>query len=201
MHRLRFHAQTAAMLGLTGGGAWVVGCALVLVGAERVRRRPPRGAARPVLVLGCTPGPTFARRLDAAAGLYRDGLTGRVVVSGRGEAAWGAERLRAAGLPSDVLVEEPEARNTWENLSRSAPLLQGEGAPGPFYVVTDVWHAPRALLAAQAQGMDAWPVGVEGPFRARALAREGMSVVMSVSGGHVRPAAWLSAVLGVPAQD
>lgn len=188
LSRRRFHLQTAALLGLTGGGAWAVGCGVALVGARRWTVTSPGGGVRPVLVLGCRPGPAFERRLAAAAALYGEGRAAFVVVSGRDEAAWGAGRLRAAGVPAAHIREEPTARNTYENLVCSRETL----GDAPFYLVTDTWHLPRAAALARALGLAAVPVPVAVPARVGSLLREGMSVVMSVSGGHVALSEWVS---------
>jgi uncharacterized SAM-binding protein YcdF (DUF218 family) len=184
----RFRRRTVALVGLTGGGAWVAGCGLVLLGGHRFGRTVSPGAILPTLVLGCPPGPAFERRLEAARALFDAGSTSRIAVSGRGEADWGLGWLRAAGVPDEVLVAEPMARNTWENLQLSAPLFDG----GPFHLVTDAWHMPRALLSARALGLPARPAPASGPLSARAVAREGMAVVMTISGGHVSAGRWAS---------
>jgi uncharacterized SAM-binding protein YcdF (DUF218 family) len=186
--RARFRRRTAALVGLTGGGAWALGCGIVVWGDRRYGRAGPSDEALPALVLGCPPGIAFERRLALVAALHRQGRVTRVVVSGRGEADWGVAWLRAAGLEPEALVPEPAARNTWENLRLSAPLLGG----GPFHLVTDAWHLPRALLSAQSLSLEARPVGATGPLSVRAVAREGLAVVMSVSGGHIPPGRWLS---------
>ncbi|MEZ4432335.1 MAG: YdcF family protein [bacterium] len=125
------------------------------------------------MVLGCRPGPALDARVAAAAWLWRAGLADRVVVSGAGEAAAGAARLRALGVPADAVVVEGEARDTWENLVLSAALV----GRGPWWVVSDRWHLPRALRFAAALGIEAraWPV--ERAVSGRMLAREGMAVV------------------------
>ncbi|MCK6570849.1 YdcF family protein [Myxococcota bacterium] len=188
LSRARFRRRTAALVGLTGGGAWALGCGVVLLGGRRFRGPVEARAPMRTLVLGCPPGPAFERRLEAARALYVAGATDRVVVSGRGEAHWGVDWLRAAGVAPDALIAEPAARNTWENLRLSAGLL-GEG---PFHLVTDAWHMPRALLSARSLALLPVPAPAPGPFSAAAIAREGLAVVMTVSGGHVPLRRWWS---------
>ena len=186
--RGRFYLQTAALLGLTGGGAWAVGCGIAFAGTRRLATRTGGQGPWPALVLGCPPGPAFERRLAVAASLYAEGHARLVVVSGRNEAAWGAERLVAAGVPAHRVLQEPVARNTFENLSFSHELL----GDGPFHLVTDTWHLPRATALSGALGLVPLPVAVTARPSMAALAREGLSVVMSVSGGHVTLSQWLS---------
>jgi hypothetical protein len=96
LSRRQFHARTAAVLGLTAGGAWLLGCGVVVLATRRLQAGDhPGDEARPVLVLGCPPGPAFLRRLEAAAGLFHAGHARFIVVSGRNEAEWGAAHLRA----------------------------------------------------------------------------------------------------------
>lgn len=188
LDRRVFRLRTAAVVALTGGAAWGLGVGVVVLGARRFKRGAAVEARLPVLVLGCRPGPGFARRLDAAADLYANGRAEAVVVSGRGEADWGVARLVEAGLPAGAVLREPDARNTWENLTLSRPYL-GER---PFYLVSDAFHLPRATMAARTLGMSPVPHAVVGPERPPAYLREGLSVVMSVAGGHVPLRAWLS---------
>jgi uncharacterized SAM-binding protein YcdF (DUF218 family) len=196
LSRRQFHARTAAVLGLTGGGAWLLGCGVVVLATRRLQTGGhDGGAAQPVLVLGCPPGPAFLRRLEAAAGLFHAGHARFIVVSGRNEAAWGAAQLRSCGVPESALRLEDAARNTWENLQLSRPLL----GDGPFHLVTDRWHLPRATVVARSLGLEARPVGAASPWRARTVLREGLSVVMSVSGGHVTVGAWADLLTRQPA--
>jgi uncharacterized SAM-binding protein YcdF (DUF218 family) len=196
LSRRQFHARTAAVLGLTGGGAWLLGCGVVVLAARRLHAgNHDDGEARPALVLGCPPGPAFLRRLEAAAGLFQAGQARFIVVSGRNEADWGAARLRSLGVPEAALRLEGAARNTWETLHLSRPLL-GEGA---FHLVTDRWHLPRATVVARSLGLDVRPLGAASPWRARTVLREGLSVVMSVSGGHVTVGGWADLLRRQPA--
>ena len=194
LSRRQFHARTAAVLGLTGGGAWLLAYGVVVVAPGRlaVHAAGPDAPALPALVLGCPPGPAFARRLDAAADLFHAGRAAFIVVSGRNEAAWGAAHLWSRGVPASALRLEEAARNTWENLARSRPLL-GEGA---FHLVTDRWHLPRATVVARSLGHRVSPVAAASPLRVRTILREGLSVVMSVSGGHVPVRAWADLLRG-----
>jgi len=132
------------------------------------------------LVLGAAqyngrPSPVFARRLDAALELYRNGFVSLIVVSGgRGEGdnysegEVGCGYLLNRGVPAGALRCETESRSTWENLLFSKALLED----GPVWLVTDEPHLPRALLLARRLGIDArgWPV--KGDFSRDYVLRE-----------------------------
>lgn len=169
--------RTAAVLAGTGGAAWVLAAGWVATRAAPPRAPVVPDVVRPALVLGCRPGPGLDRRVDGAVALWRAGRASRLVVSGAGEAAAGVARALAAGLPADALAAEDRARNTLENLRYSSALLDG----APFWIVSDDWHLPRALLLARRLGLQALPAPVRasGP-RLRRYVREGLSVVRTV---------------------
>ncbi|WP_159797440.1 YdcF family protein [Puerhibacterium puerhi] len=138
----------------------------------RLARRAP---ARAVIVLGAglvggRVSPLLAARLRraVAAAEERDGPDGRPVLvpsGGRGsdepraEGEAMAEWLREHGVPArDILVED-ESRTTQENLSYSARLLRENGLDGPYLIVTNNYHAPRAAMLARRLGIDAQAVG------------------------------------------
>ncbi len=75
---------------------------------------------------------------DTTAALYRDGMAPLIVFTGatsrttrdrmpRGEAEHYRERALELGVPADVILVEPKARNTGENISFSRALLADEG--------------------------------------------------------------------------
>lgn len=137
----------------------------------RLARRAP---ARAVIVLGSglvrgSVPPLLAGRLRRAVEVHeRGGPDGRPVLvpgGGRGAdepvaegvamAAW----LRDHGVPpQDVLVED-RARTTQQNLRLSVELLARHGVDGPYLVVTNDYHAPRAAMLARRLGIDAQAVG------------------------------------------
>lgn len=166
----------AGVVVASGGVAWVGAVGWTVARARGVRPGSGAGAPFPAVVLGCRPGPALDARVAAAAWLWRVGLADRVVVSGAGEAAAGRARALALGVVAAAVVVEGAARDTWENLAFSAALV----GRGPWWVVSDRWHLPRALRFAGALGIDAraWPV--ERAVSARALMREGMAAVYGV---------------------
>lgn len=71
------------------------------------------------------------------------------------EAEIAASRLEELGMPADRIVIEPRARTTAEN----ARFVAEELGLTRVIVVTSAWHMRRALLAFEAVGVTALPVG------------------------------------------
>lgn len=130
----------------------------VLLGGRLAARACP--AAEAALVMGAAqydgrPSPAFARRLDRAAGLHRDGCVKHVWVSGgqapgartsEGEA--GARYLVKQGLPPEAVHAETEARSSLEAVRNTAPAL----AARSVVLVTDDLHAWRTATLAAREG-------------------------------------------------
>lgn len=86
------------------------------------------------------PSPALLRRIEGAWTLWRRRPSARIVGTGhRGEAACIARELAARGVPHDLLVHEPAARNTTENAALTAKLVPRERV----VVVTDDFHVLR----------------------------------------------------------
>lgn len=117
---------------------------------------------RVALVLGAKllpdgrPSRALRRRADHAAQLWHAGRVDRIVVSGgmaqagKTEAEAMADLLQGTGVPDHAITREDHARNTWQNIALSQPLIP-EGAE--VVLVTDRYHAPRARLIARRQGI------------------------------------------------
>ncbi len=178
-------ARTLAALVATGGLGWAGAVGWVLRGTRRVAVTRDDGPW-PALVLGCRPGPGLDGRVDAAIDLWRAGRASVLVISGVGEATVGAARARAQGVPSSAIVVESSARSTWENLVLSRPWL----GVGPFFVVSDPWHLPRAMGMARRLELTAlpWPARVprSALSAARQVMREGLSVLHAGLDGRLR---------------
>lgn len=116
-----------------------------------------------LLVMGAAqydgePSPAFARRLDKALGLYRQGCAPYIVVTGGKqpgdrftEGASGVRYLAKRGVPASALAAETTSRSSLENLQRSRALLRGTR----LLIVTDDLHAYRTELLAQYLGFSA----------------------------------------------
>jgi len=83
-------------------------------------------------------------------------ITGAPTPDGRDSAAAAMARLAVRlGVPEDVIVVEPRALNTHENLILSKQLIRGERVR--VWLLTSAVHMPRSMAAARAVGLDATP--------------------------------------------
>ncbi|UWQ11710.1 YdcF family protein [Aliiroseovarius crassostreae] len=122
----------------------------------------PPAAPKTALVLGAKLSPdgratgALRRRAGHAAQLWHRGeidlivVSGGVPQSGITEASVMADLLRETGVSEERIILEDQARNTWENIALSRPLIP-EGAE--ITLITDSYHAPRARLMARRQGV------------------------------------------------
>ena len=113
-----------------------------------------------VLVMGAAqyngvPSPAFARRLDKALELYRQGCAARVVVTGGKQAGdvytegvSGVRYLAAKGVPAAALASETTSTTSYQNLANAAPLLDERA----LTIVTDDLHAYRTRWLAEHLG-------------------------------------------------
>lgn len=124
------------------------------------------------------PSPAFARRLDRAFELYESGCGERILVTGGKqigdrytEGASGLRYLAERGVPNENLLNEVKSRTSFENLSFSRDLIEGD----LLVIVTDDLHAYRTQWLARHLGLDASveSVGTRSrrlPYAARELA-------------------------------
>ena len=146
-----------------------IGLAYVAVTFVQVWLASRRDAARSadaIVVLGaaqydCTPSPVLEERLDHSLDLYRDGVAGRIVVTGGRrsgdrctEARSSAEYLMAEGVPEADLLREDNGTNSWESLAAASRILRDEGLT-QVVLVTDGYHALRVQAIAGELGLDA----------------------------------------------
>lgn len=117
-------------------------------------------------------------RLTITWDLLRTGRARVAVVSGGAltdapelptEADFLAAQLEAWGIEPERIVREDRARNTRENATFTAPLLEARGLRRVL-LVTSAFHMPRAVGCFRAVGVDADALPVD--FRARHPARE-----------------------------
>lgn len=145
------------------------------------------------LVLGAAvwadgqPSPTLRRRALRAAALWHAGVPCAIVCCGGvgrhapSEAAVIAALLREAGVPPDALHLEAHSTTTEENIRNALPILRALGV-SEVRIVTDYWHAPRAVLLARCMGLRARAAAVPWQggrrrFQARMILRESGSII------------------------
>lgn len=152
-----------SLVALTGWGAYV----LLLMHQTEARAVPKKADVAIVLgaaVWGDEPSPGLRERLDMAAQLFREGYVSHVIVSGglgsgkRWEEAVIMKRyLEEKGIPSEVIHEENEASDTYENLAFSQAIMQRHGWKRAL-IVSHGYHLARAMEMAETLGLLADPV-------------------------------------------
>lgn len=151
---------------------WLVLAALVYLVVTGVQvwltsRHYDSRPADAIVVMGAAqyngvPSPDLASRLDEAVLLWRAGDARRIMVTGGKEngdrfteAEASARYLEGRGVPAaDVL--EAGGRDSWENLSLSAPQLRELGATAVL-IVTDPFHEDRSLAIASDLDLTPYP--------------------------------------------
>lgn len=114
------------------------------------------------LILGAAvwpdgPSPTLRRRTARAAELFHAGRVDRLIPCGGmgqhppSEAKAMAALLTEAGVPRDRIALEDRSTTTGENIRNALPLLDTQDV----LIVTDWYHAPRALMVARRNGLKA----------------------------------------------
>ncbi|MEO9326447.1 SanA/YdcF family protein [Gordonia aurantiaca] len=104
-----------------------------------------------------TAGDYVRGRLDTAVELYRTGKIGRIINSGNGSDEAGDEPavmrayLEAKGVPSGVIVDDPEGLDTAASCRRAREVFD----VGSLVIVTQDFHLPRAIALCRDAGIDA----------------------------------------------
>ena len=205
------YASAPVLVGLAAGllllAAWP-GLVMVLLLGRRwwLCRRPVDADRRAVIVLGA-PVPDGEVGQELAARL-RGGLTalGRlttlgglgaatsplVLTGGRAKGDRPAESEAMARWvrnqdPAAPLLLEDRATTTEENLLLSTRLLQDQGCPPPYAVVTSAYHAARTSLLIARHRLPVQVVGVRVPmdFPAGAYLRELLIVLKEARRPHL----------------
>jgi uncharacterized SAM-binding protein YcdF (DUF218 family) len=137
----RYPALTPDQLARTGAGA------IVVLGAGVYSDAPEYG--------GTTVDVRSMVRSRYAAWLHRRTGLPIYIAGGAGRGAPGPSMKRFLEQELDVPVAavEDESRNTWQNATRTAPLLAAAGIHRVL-LVTDAWHMPRAVNAFERAGVD-----------------------------------------------
>ena len=114
-------------------------------------------------------------RIDARAGAERT-----IVVTGRGESGVMARWLAERGVPRELIVEEPHATSTNENLENSRALFPSVAR---LTVVTNGFHVARTKVWAAHLGVPVTVVAAPTPKKSRLknYAREVVAVPHSAA--------------------
>ncbi|MBL8766194.1 MAG: YdcF family protein [Planctomycetes bacterium] len=178
---------SSAVLAATAANAWLI------VGARdaihpAVDEVPKHDVA---LVLGTTPRARsglknrfFERRMDAAAELYLRGRVRHLLISGDhaapeyDEVAAMQAALVERGVPVDAITLDHAGLRTLDSVARAKLVFGLDRA----VIVTDDFHAPRALFLARAFELDAvaFPSHVDFAFAPSVPAREVLARVLAV---------------------
>ncbi|MFJ3199018.1 vancomycin high temperature exclusion protein [Streptomyces sp. NPDC086989] len=156
--------------------AVVAACVLALLpsawthaaAADRLRTTADAPPAEVAVVFGAglwngRPTPYLARRLDAAAELYRTGKTKVVLVTGDNSRTEYDEPdamrayLTAHGVPADRIVSDYAGFDTWDSCVRAKEIFGVKRA----VLISQGFHIRRAVALCGAAGVDAYGVGVD----------------------------------------
>lgn len=129
--------------------------------AQRVEIRQAAGM-HTILILGAAvwpegPSPTLRRRTLHAARLWHAQPDAALIPCGGlgqhppTEAAAMRDLLLGAGIAADAITLEDQSTTTFENIRNAARLITGRSVT----IVTDPYHASRALMVARHFGLDA----------------------------------------------
>ncbi|WP_042390536.1 YdcF family protein [Streptacidiphilus melanogenes] len=166
----------AAFLALGMSTVYVTAAFLSFLGLTLLRARPwSRRRASYIIVLGAGLDdgeitPVLAARLQRALAVYRRlvaaGGDPVVVASGgqgpdedRSEAEAMSRYMVAHGVPQERIRCEDRSRNTDENLTYSAEVIESDGSAGRCVVVTSDFHVLRTALVLNRVGLRGSVVG------------------------------------------
>ena len=105
-----------------------------------------------------TPSPGLAARLDRGAALFRQGFVKHIITTGERERNGYTEGevmrnyLSARGVPSDAIIAEDYAKNTWENARDSIVIMHKRGWHSAI-IVSEFFHIHRARWFFREQGL------------------------------------------------
>ncbi len=135
------------------------------------------------------PCATLVRRLDLAARLWRESPLRTIAVTG-GPTPYGttteADEMRRylveVGVDPAAIVCERTARNTHENISRTAHLLEERSLHGQCCIITSDYHLYRAMRDARRLLGD--PIAIPAPTPAGSVAQQWCREVLTLLAGR-----------------
>ena len=143
-----------------------------------------------IVVLGAAqydgrPSPVLEARLNHALELYERGLAPLIVTTGSNQEGdrftqgfTGFTYLRQAGVPEADLRIVVDGTNTFEELSATAVVLRDGNLGGEVLLVSDPYHALRAVEIAREVGLDPWFSPTDLDSSARQLIKETAGVAV-----------------------
>ena len=151
-----------------------------------------------IVVLGAAqydgrPSPVLEARLDTALDLYDRGLAPVIITTGSNQQGdrftqgfTGFTYLRDQGVPEANLRIVVDGTNTFEELSATANVLVDEQLGDRVLLVSDPYHALRAVEIAREVGLDPYfsPTDLDSSFRQ--LVRETAGVAIGRIAGFRR---------------
>lgn len=165
---IRILLMLAVLCILCFGGILIYLC----VSESRVPARAEDAAGYDaIIVLGAqvredgTPSVQLQWRLDAAAEAWRIRNAPVVVCGAQGadepepEAYVMKRVLEESGIPGEMILTDPESRNTRENLDNARQLLQEKLQDPTVLIVSSDYHVPRAMALAGDAGLKATGLG------------------------------------------
>lgn len=177
-----------AVAGVTLLGVLYVGVTFVQVWmASRDDQARPVDA---IVVLGAAqydgrPSPVLEARLDTALDLYDEGFAPVIITTGSNQEGdrftqgfTGFTYLRDQGVPETDLRIVVDGTNTFEELSATANVLREEGLGEKVLLVSDPYHALRAVEVAREVGLEPWfsPTDLDSSFRQLVRETAGVSL-------------------------
>ena len=131
-----------------------------------------------VVILGCalkkdgTPGALLQSRIDKAIKVYRKDKTPPYLIpsGGRGpdEACSEADSmyfyLLQKGIPAEMIIEEDQSKNTFENLHNAKAIVDARKGRKKFAFVTSNYHVYRAWYYCRKQGINCIGIGAPVAF-------------------------------------
>lgn len=190
-----------AILFLSSSGLLLLGGGLVYLASKRTYKAAPADA---VIVLGGkinpdqSPSNTLKNRLEAAEkAFYASNAKIIIVTGGQGmdepepESKAMKRYLIQKGVPENRIHEDPDSKNTIENMKNAKKILTDCALRTAVIATTD-YHIPRSLLIAKRLNIPAAPAPSKPARRKRtrimAYTREAISwglLIMKIAAGRI----------------
>lgn len=109
-------------------------------------------------------------RLFQAVELYKKGKIKKIIYCGGSgsllhpdekEGVWIKRYLTLIGIPGQDIIIENDSRNTHENASFTAPILQKDVPNGRYLLITSAYHLRRAVKCFEKEGVKTNPYSTD----------------------------------------